>query len=130
MSTEPSEPNGQEIKWAETYRGGLKTRDQRRNYGGERWWETRYIRRARLYLNPRSKMKFGTVEIAKEQLHSGFGANELTQARCGITESEPFLRILGIGLFSLECQFMTLFYARHMRHCSERYSKYVNPFAN
>ncbi|GFT55494.1 hypothetical protein TNCV_4957781 [Trichonephila clavipes] len=45
-----------------------------------------------LYLSPRSKADFGTVEIAKER--SEFGASELTQTRCGITESEPFLRIL------------------------------------
>ncbi|GFX14579.1 transposable element Tcb2 transposase [Trichonephila clavipes] len=44
--------------------------------------------------SPRSKADFGTVEIAKE--HSEFGASELTQTRCGITESEPFLRILGL----------------------------------
>ncbi|GFW01694.1 hypothetical protein TNCV_4086091 [Trichonephila clavipes] len=47
MCTESSAPNGQEIKWAETYRGGLRTRDQRRN------WEARdgerYVRRAREY---------------------------------------------------------------------------------
>ncbi|GFV23692.1 hypothetical protein TNCV_3425971 [Trichonephila clavipes] len=51
-----------------------------------------------LYLSPRSKADFGTVEIAKEQ--GEFRASELTQTRCGITESEPFLRILGIELSS------------------------------
>ncbi|GFS49110.1 hypothetical protein TNCV_2409851 [Trichonephila clavipes] len=75
---------------------------------------------------PRSKADFGTVEIAKEQLHGGFGASELTQTRCGMTESELFLRILGIGLSST----VSLFYAREMRHCSERDSKFVYPFAN
>ncbi|GFW75596.1 hypothetical protein TNCV_4427791 [Trichonephila clavipes] len=31
------------------------------------------------------------MEITKEQLHGGFGASELTQTRCGFTESEPSL---------------------------------------
>ncbi|GFW15414.1 fibronectin type-III domain-containing protein [Trichonephila clavipes] len=57
---------------------------------------TREIIREPLYLSPRSKAEFGTVEIAKQ--HGGFGASKLTQTRCGITESEPFLRILCIGL--------------------------------
>ncbi|GFS97944.1 hypothetical protein TNCV_2018821 [Trichonephila clavipes] len=47
-----------------------------------------------LYLSLRSKADFGIVKIAKKQLHGGFRANELTQTRCGITESEC------IGLFS------------------------------
>ncbi|GFV16938.1 hypothetical protein TNCV_4365381 [Trichonephila clavipes] len=51
-----------------------------------------------LFLSPQSKADFGTVEIEKE--HGGFGASELIQTRDGITESEPFLRILGIGLSS------------------------------
>ncbi|GFV07708.1 hypothetical protein TNCV_4942101 [Trichonephila clavipes] len=51
-----------------------------------------------LYLSLRSKTDFGTVEIAKE--HGGFGASELTQTRLGITDSEPFLRMLCIGLSS------------------------------
>ncbi|GFW73034.1 hypothetical protein TNCV_831531 [Trichonephila clavipes] len=46
-----------------------------------------------LYLSPRSKVHFGTVDIVKEQLHSGFRANELTQTRCGITESTIHLQI-------------------------------------
>ncbi|GFV30433.1 transposable element Tcb1 transposase [Trichonephila clavipes] len=46
-----------------------------------------------LYLSPRSKADFGIVEIAREQLHGGFGASKLTQTRCGITQIEPFLRI-------------------------------------
>ncbi|GFV70651.1 hypothetical protein TNCV_3842321 [Trichonephila clavipes] len=64
--------------WAETDRGVRRTtRDHRR-----------MIRREMLYLSPRSKADFGIVEIAKEQLQGGFGANEFTQTRCGITESE------------------------------------------
>ncbi|GFS85810.1 hypothetical protein TNCV_2973531 [Trichonephila clavipes] len=51
-----------------------------------------------LYLSPRSKADFGTVEITKE--HGGFGASELIRTRGGITESEPFLRILCIKLSS------------------------------
>ncbi|GFT52092.1 hypothetical protein TNCV_4504701 [Trichonephila clavipes] len=75
-----SVPIGLEIKWAETDRGGRRTRDH-----------IMMIRRGMLYLNPRSKADFGTVEIAKEQLHGGFGASELTQTQCGVIESEPSL---------------------------------------
>ncbi|GFX78294.1 hypothetical protein TNCV_5136411 [Trichonephila clavipes] len=57
----------QEIKAAESDR---RTRDHRR-----------MIRRGMPYLSPRSKAVFGTVEIAKEQLHGGFGASELTPTR-------------------------------------------------
>ncbi|GFV98494.1 hypothetical protein TNCV_624531 [Trichonephila clavipes] len=32
--------------------------------------------------------------------------------------------------FSLACTFKSLFYAREMRHFSERDSKFVDPFAN
>ncbi|GFW48886.1 hypothetical protein TNCV_3900841 [Trichonephila clavipes] len=53
-----------------------------------------------LYLSPQSKADFGTLDIAKEQLHGGFGASELNQTRCGLTEGEPFLHILSLGLFS------------------------------
>ncbi|GFV31656.1 integrase catalytic domain-containing protein [Trichonephila clavipes] len=38
-------------------------------------------------LSPRIKAEFGTVEIAKEQLHSGLRASELTRTRCGITQN-------------------------------------------
>ncbi|GFV25235.1 hypothetical protein TNCV_1466761 [Trichonephila clavipes] len=47
---------------------------------------------------PESEADFGTVESVKE--HGGFGASELSPTRCGITESEPFLRILCIELSS------------------------------
>ncbi|GFV25095.1 hypothetical protein TNCV_1006891 [Trichonephila clavipes] len=82
-----------------------------------------------LYLSPRSNADFETVEIAKEQLHGGFGANELTQTRCGITESRPFFLLLCIELSS-RVSIYALFYARDMRHCSERDSQSVDPFAN
>ncbi|GFX50585.1 hypothetical protein TNCV_2721721 [Trichonephila clavipes] len=120
--------NGQEIKWAETDKGYLRTRDQRRKEeardGGRRevYKESERVRRRRdlrepfespfserkndiesakyggipncgdpgtVHLSPRSKADFGTVEIAKEQMHGGFGARKLPQTRCGITESEP-----------------------------------------
>ncbi|GFS53472.1 hypothetical protein TNCV_4935451 [Trichonephila clavipes] len=51
MGTEPSAPNGQEMKWAEADRGSLRTRDKRRNYeardGGK---ETKVIQKAILVL--------------------------------------------------------------------------------
>ncbi|GFU58538.1 hypothetical protein TNCV_4894701 [Trichonephila clavipes] len=43
---------------------------------------------------------------------------------------EPSFYIFYVYDFSLECQFVTLFYARDMRHSSERDSKSVDPFAN
>ncbi|GFX82049.1 integrase catalytic domain-containing protein [Trichonephila clavipes] len=102
--------------WAETDRSGKRTRDHRRKIemvrerdiykGSESAREKRLdfegaivksLQRGGktiLYLSPRSKVEFGTVDIEKEQLYGGFGANELTQTWCGITESEC------IGLFS------------------------------
>ncbi|GFW56551.1 hypothetical protein TNCV_1862611 [Trichonephila clavipes] len=65
----------------------------------EKYFGASFLTR-KLYLSPRSKADFGTVEIAKKQLHGGFGASELTQTRWGITDSEPFLPILDIELSS------------------------------
>ncbi|GFW89424.1 hypothetical protein TNCV_3967141 [Trichonephila clavipes] len=53
-------------------------------------------------LSPRIEVDFGTVEIAKEQLHGGLRVSELTRIRRGITEIErrtvgPLGHILCIG---------------------------------
>ncbi|GFU25187.1 hypothetical protein TNCV_3360851 [Trichonephila clavipes] len=65
--------------------GGLRTRDQRRSRR-EPFEDPSAINKA--MLSPRIKADFGTVKIAKEQLHGGLRASELTRTRCGFTEIE------------------------------------------
>ncbi|GFX14762.1 hypothetical protein TNCV_1485051 [Trichonephila clavipes] len=83
MCTDPSTPDGQEIKWVETDRSSLRTRDQRRNYevrdGGRRevYKESERVRRGldlrELFESPFSE-KENDSESAK---YGGFRAVEI-----------------------------------------------------